>query len=218
MLVSFNLIHYLRRCETQVRWDGGGVLHISFLTVSVSSWFLTSDTRSRCWSVVSPRLKISAPQPSHPPSISWKYLAISVWWKFAINPTRSNYRLSQQLPERVSRQDIHANISLPFRCRCWKIQKCRRIPRNSNELFKWRRWRLRDKLRNAWVFHTTFENGTGLRSGEKGFQAIGTRMLYQPLPHKLFDDIISIIHSYQEPHPLAVLDLVAKYGNKRFYE
>lgn len=51
---------------------------------------------------------------------------------------------------------------------------------------------LRDKLCNAWVFHTTFENGTSLRSGEKGFQAIGTRIHYQLLPHKLSDDIISL--------------------------
>lgn len=40
-------------------------------------------------------------------------------------------------------------------------------------------------------------------------------MLYQLLPHKLSDDIISLTHSYQAPHPLTVLNLVAKYENKR---
>lgn len=60
---------------------------------------------------------------------------------------------------------------------------------------------LREKLRNAWVFHTWFENGTSLRPSESDpLTAIGTRMLYQLLPEKAFDEIY-----YKEPNPFAVL-------------
>jgi hypothetical protein len=60
---------------------------------------------------------------------------------------------------------------------------------------------LREKLRNAWVFHTSFENGTSLRPSESDpLTAIGTRMLYQLLPEKAFDEI-----DYKEPNPFAVL-------------
>jgi hypothetical protein len=49
---------------------------------------------------------------------------------------------------------------------------------------------LREKLRNAWVFHTSFENGSSLRPSESNpFTAIGTRMLHQLLPEKAFDQI-----------------------------
>ena len=69
---------------------------------------------------------------------------------------------------------------------------------------------LREKLRNAWVFHTSFENGTSLRLSESDpFTAIGTRMLHQLLPEKAFDQI-----DYKAPDPLAVLRQVAKGENK----
>jgi hypothetical protein len=69
---------------------------------------------------------------------------------------------------------------------------------------------LREKLRNAWVFHTSYENGTSLRLSESDpVAAIGTRMLYQLLPEKAFCKIADY-----KAHPLAVLRLVAK-GEKK---
>ena len=70
---------------------------------------------------------------------------------------------------------------------------------------------LRVKLRNAWVFHTSFENGISLKLSESDpFTAIGTRMLYQLLPEKALDQI-----DYKPPDPLAVLRQVAKGEKKK---
>jgi hypothetical protein len=69
---------------------------------------------------------------------------------------------------------------------------------------------LREKLRNAWVFHTSFDNGSSLRLYESDpFTAIGTRMLHQLLPEKELDQI-----DYKAPEPIAVLRQVAK-GEKK---
>ena len=70
---------------------------------------------------------------------------------------------------------------------------------------------LRERLRNAWVFHTTFENGTSLRQHEQeGFHAVGIRMLYQLLR----EDFGAIMDKYRAPDPEVVLKLVAKGANK----
>ena len=69
---------------------------------------------------------------------------------------------------------------------------------------------LREKLCNAWVFHTSLENGTSLRPSESdSFRAIGTRMLHQLLPDKSLDQI-----DFKAPTPMAVLEQVAK-GEKK---
>ena len=71
---------------------------------------------------------------------------------------------------------------------------------------------LKGKLCNAWVFHTTFENGTSLRSAESdGFWAIGTRMLHQLLPNEKLKDILE---NYEAPDPWSVLQLAAKSEQK----
>ena len=70
---------------------------------------------------------------------------------------------------------------------------------------------LRERLRNAWVFHTTFENGTSLRQHEQeGFHAVGIRMLYQLLR----EDFGAIMIKYRAPDPEVVSKLVAKGANK----
>ena len=71
---------------------------------------------------------------------------------------------------------------------------------------------LLQRLHNAWVFHTSFENGTSLRSSESvPFRGIGTRMLYQLLPEKMFGEIEQ---QYDAVTPEAVLQQVAKYEKK----
>ncbi|KAF9093994.1 hypothetical protein BGX27_001539 [Mortierella sp. AM989] len=67
---------------------------------------------------------------------------------------------------------------------------------------------LRDKIKDAWVFHVSFENGTSPLPDEASpIQAIGNRMLLQLLPHK---ELYNIISDYNQPHPMDVLNLVAK--------
>ena len=57
---------------------------------------------------------------------------------------------------------------------------------------------LRERLRNAWVFHTIFENGTSLRQHEQeGLHAVGIRMLYQLLR----EDFDAIMDKYRAPDP-----------------
>jgi hypothetical protein len=47
---------------------------------------------------------------------------------------------------------------------------------------------------HAWVFHTSFENGSCLKlSKPDPFTAIGTRMLYQLLPVEALDQIEAIL-------------------------
>lgn len=68
---------------------------------------------------------------------------------------------------------------------------------------------LRQRLKNAWTFHVSLENGTTWRQIEEPspYRAIGTRMMKQLLQKDL-DEIIS---TYEQPTPWEVLQLVAKY-------
>ncbi|RUS29163.1 hypothetical protein BC938DRAFT_480973 [Jimgerdemannia flammicorona] len=68
---------------------------------------------------------------------------------------------------------------------------------------------LKNKFRNAWVFHVSLENGSTLRDDEtSAFRAVGNRMLLQLLPEKALDQIVT---SYEAPDPMEVLRLVAKH-------
>lgn len=68
---------------------------------------------------------------------------------------------------------------------------------------------LKNKLRNAWVFHVSLENGSGLRIDEPdAFRALGNRMLLQLLPGKELDEITN---EFVAPDPMEVLRLVAKH-------
>ncbi|KAF9142525.1 hypothetical protein BGX20_007232, partial [Mortierella sp. AD010] len=67
---------------------------------------------------------------------------------------------------------------------------------------------LRNKIKNAWVFHISLENGTSpLPEETNPLEAIGNRMLLQLLPSK---ELYKIIRDYNQPHPMDVLDLVIK--------
>jgi hypothetical protein len=67
---------------------------------------------------------------------------------------------------------------------------------------------LREKLKTAWVFHTSMENGTNLRPDESDpMAAIGMRMLLQ-LKGGNFD---SLRRSFSTPVPWDVLELVSKH-------
>jgi hypothetical protein len=68
------------------------------------------------------------------------------------------------------------------------------------------------RIKDAYVFHVSYENGTSLRPNEDPFMAIGSRMLFQLLREEMvFDEVRS---RYEPPHPLSVLSLVAKYRNR----
>jgi hypothetical protein len=71
---------------------------------------------------------------------------------------------------------------------------------------------LLDRIRDAYVFHVSYENGTSLRPGEDSFLAIGTRMLFQLLGEKMHFD--EVLQRYNPPSPLSVVSLVAKYQNR----
>ncbi|KAF9404151.1 hypothetical protein BGZ76_007091, partial [Entomortierella beljakovae] len=65
---------------------------------------------------------------------------------------------------------------------------------------------LKNKIENAWVFHVSLENGTGLWPDERPLEAIGYRMLLQLLPDKELSDIF---RDYNSPTPIDVLRLLA---------
>ncbi|KAF9321817.1 hypothetical protein BG003_010841 [Podila horticola] len=67
---------------------------------------------------------------------------------------------------------------------------------------------LRNKIKHAWVFHVSFEKGTSPWVKETDhIKAIGKRMLLQLLPDMRLRDVMQ---SYEEVHPMRVLDLVAR--------
>ncbi|RIB13229.1 hypothetical protein C2G38_2198446 [Gigaspora rosea] len=69
------------------------------------------------------------------------------------------------------------------------------------------------KIKEAWVFHVSYENGFSLRQEESNpYLAIGTRMLFQLLREKM--DLYEIIETYKPPNPMDVMKLVAKYYNR----
>ncbi|KAF0546337.1 putative crinkler family protein [Gigaspora margarita] len=69
------------------------------------------------------------------------------------------------------------------------------------------------KIKEAWVFFVSYENGTSLRNDEsQPYLAIGTRMLLQLLREKM--NLDDIIETYDPPSPLNVVSLVAKYYNR----
>ncbi|KAI1302690.1 hypothetical protein EDD11_005566 [Mortierella claussenii] len=67
---------------------------------------------------------------------------------------------------------------------------------------------LRNRIRHAWVFHVSLENGTS-PVGTEGhpINAIANRMLAQLLPDKR---LYSIMQDYENLHPMDVLELVAR--------
>ncbi|CAG8447929.1 3563_t:CDS:2, partial [Gigaspora rosea] len=69
------------------------------------------------------------------------------------------------------------------------------------------------KIKEAWVFFVSYENGTSLRNDEsQPYLAIGTRMLLQLLREKM--NLDDIIETYDPPSPLNVVSLVARYYNR----
>ncbi|CAG8606483.1 11470_t:CDS:2, partial [Dentiscutata heterogama] len=69
------------------------------------------------------------------------------------------------------------------------------------------------RIKEAWVFHVTYENDFGLREDEsRPYHAIGTRMLFQLLREKM--TLNKIIETYEPPDPLDVVTLIAKYHNQ----
>ncbi|CAG8617382.1 8244_t:CDS:1 [Ambispora gerdemannii] len=69
------------------------------------------------------------------------------------------------------------------------------------------------KIKEAWVFHVSYENGTTLRSEESSpYLAVGTRMLLQLLKEKM--GLYKIIQTYEPADPEDVMTLVAKYHNR----
>ncbi|CAG8757682.1 229_t:CDS:1, partial [Ambispora leptoticha] len=69
------------------------------------------------------------------------------------------------------------------------------------------------KIKEAWVFHVSYENGTTLRSEESSpYLAVGTRMLLQLLGEKM--GLYKIIQTYEPADPEDVMTLVAKYHNR----
>ncbi|CAB5353877.1 unnamed protein product [Rhizophagus irregularis] len=69
------------------------------------------------------------------------------------------------------------------------------------------------KIKEAWVFHTSYENGFGLKNGEDNpYLAIGTRMLFQLLRKQM--DLDEIIDTYKPPSPMDVVKLIAKHYNR----
>ncbi|CAG8616900.1 19902_t:CDS:2 [Dentiscutata erythropus] len=65
------------------------------------------------------------------------------------------------------------------------------------------------RIKEAWVFHVTYENGFGLREDEsRPYYAIGTRMLFRD---KM--TLNKIIETYEPPDPL-VVTLIAKHHNQ----
>ncbi|CAG8719097.1 11308_t:CDS:2, partial [Acaulospora colombiana] len=69
------------------------------------------------------------------------------------------------------------------------------------------------RIKEAWVFHVTYENGFDLREDEsRPYHAIGTRMLFQLLREKM--TLNKIIETYEPPDPLDVVTLIAKHYNQ----
>ncbi|KAG0341565.1 hypothetical protein BG004_005991 [Podila humilis] len=67
---------------------------------------------------------------------------------------------------------------------------------------------LRNKIKQAWVFHISLENGTNhLTEETDSMEAVGQRMLHQLLPEKSLEDII---RNFEGVRPMRVFDLVAK--------
>ncbi|KAL1916177.1 uncharacterized protein VTP21DRAFT_6181 [Calcarisporiella thermophila] len=69
---------------------------------------------------------------------------------------------------------------------------------------------LRSKIRDAWVFHVSLENGSSIIDGLEpdAYLAIGTRMLWQLLPES---KLTQVINKYKAPDPTSVIELVAKF-------
>ncbi|CAG8693137.1 4128_t:CDS:2, partial [Funneliformis caledonium] len=69
------------------------------------------------------------------------------------------------------------------------------------------------RIKEAWVFLVSYENGLALRTEESHpFFAIGTRMLFQLLRGKMM--LHEIIKTFNPPDPLDVVSLIAKHHNR----
>ncbi|KAF0465052.1 putative crinkler family protein [Gigaspora margarita] len=69
------------------------------------------------------------------------------------------------------------------------------------------------KIKEAWVFHISYENGFSLKQEESNpYLAIGTRMLFQLLREKM--RLHEIIETYKPPDPLDVVSVIAKHYNR----
>ncbi|CAG8696086.1 10260_t:CDS:2, partial [Racocetra fulgida] len=69
------------------------------------------------------------------------------------------------------------------------------------------------KIKEAWVFHISYENGFSLKQEESNpYLAVGTRMLFQLLREKM--RLHEIIETYKPPDPLDVVSVIAKHYNR----
>ncbi|RHZ72723.1 hypothetical protein Glove_240g37 [Diversispora epigaea] len=68
------------------------------------------------------------------------------------------------------------------------------------------------RIKKAYVFLVSFENGTSILPKENPYLGIGTRMLFQLLRDKM--DFFDIERKYNSPNPLEVVSLVAKRYNQ----
>ncbi|CAG8631175.1 3956_t:CDS:2, partial [Ambispora gerdemannii] len=70
------------------------------------------------------------------------------------------------------------------------------------------------RVKEAWVFLVSFENGFNLqiKNESDSYLAIGTRMLFQLLREKM--EFREIIKTYEPPDPLDVVSLISKYYNQ----
>ncbi|RHZ86987.1 hypothetical protein Glove_41g128 [Diversispora epigaea] len=70
------------------------------------------------------------------------------------------------------------------------------------------------RIKEAWVFLISFENGFNLqiKNESDSYLAIGTRMLFQLLREKM--ELHKIIETYEPPNPLDVVSLISKYYNQ----
>ncbi|RHZ79917.1 hypothetical protein Glove_140g108 [Diversispora epigaea] len=69
------------------------------------------------------------------------------------------------------------------------------------------------KIKKAWVFLISFENGFNIQKNESDcYLAIGTRMLFQLFREKM--KFHEVIKTYEPPNPLDVISLISKYYNQ----
>ena len=69
------------------------------------------------------------------------------------------------------------------------------------------------RIKDAYVFHVSYENGTNLRPKEDDpLRAVGSRMLFQLLREEM--SLNDVLFRYEAPFPMSVISLVAKHENR----
>ena len=69
------------------------------------------------------------------------------------------------------------------------------------------------RIKDAYVFHVSYENGTNLRPKEDDpLRAVGSRMLFQLLREEM--SLNDVLFRYEAPFPMSVVSLVAKHENR----